>query len=107
MPANDVTIKAHFQPLEAINAQTLNTTLAAYPNPTTGIFQLRITNLALRNENIQIFDISGRLVQMSTMSNLSNPSNKTIETTINLSHLPNGIYYLHIGKEIIKIAKVR
>ena len=74
--------------------------LKIYPNPTTG--ELRIENGEFKIENVEIFDIYGRTL-------LSLPSLKSFETTLNISHLPTGLYFVKIttekGEMIKKIVK--
>ena len=70
-----------------------NYELQVYPNPANG--QLRIINYELREENIQIYDVVGRLLQ-STIVNLQS------EITIDISHLANGMYYLKVGNETVR-----
>jgi len=70
-----------------------------YPNPTTG--QLTINNLQLIINNIQIFDMVGRLVG-------SYPCGRpdySGTATINISHLPQGLYILRAGSQVVKIIK--
>jgi len=63
--------------------------LKIYPNPTTG--ELRITNYELRITSVEIFDVYGRTVG-------AYPCGRP-ETTINISHLPEGTYVLKIQTE--------
>jgi hypothetical protein len=69
-----------------------------YPNPTTG--ELRITDYELRIKNIEIFDVFGKKLLTSFMSSISH------ETTLNISHLHTGIYFVKItadsGHSVIK-----
>ena len=64
--------------------------IKVYPNPTTG--ELTITNYELRIDNIEIFDIYGRKI-------LSHTSLLSSETTVNISHLTTGIYFIKITTE--------
>jgi len=69
-----------------------------YPNPTTG--QLRVVSGGISDGgDIQIYDIVGKLVQQSPVSALSP------ETTIDISHLANGIYFLKVDNKMFKIVK--
>ena len=79
--------------------------IIVYPNPTTG--ELRITNIPrwrgqgveeLRITSIEIFDVYGRNV-------LSHKSPLSPETTINISHLQSGIYFVKISTEQGTIVK--
>jgi hypothetical protein len=59
--------------------------VSVYPNPTIG--KLRITDYGLRITGVRIFDISG--------VHLFN----TQQTTLDISHLPAGIYFVQITTE--------
>ena len=70
-------------------------TIFVYPNPTTG--ELKIKNEELGMGDIEIFDANGRLVGVY-------PCGRPV-TTINISHLVEGIYFLKINGETVKIIK--
>ena len=78
-----------------------NTMLRIFPNPTKS--ELRIESGDLKIENIQVFDLAGKLV-----SSFSVPS-QSQATVINISHLTNGIYFLKLktdkGELIKKVIK--
>jgi len=76
--------------------ETDNASLRVYPNPATG--QLIIENEQLIIRNVELFDMMGKLV-MSPMSH------KFQEMTINISHLPSGIYFVRVSTEAGKIVK--
>ena len=59
--------------------------ISIYPNPTSG--QLKIENGELRIEKVEIVDVTGKTILMSG------------ETTIDISHLPNGTYFVKIQTE--------
>jgi len=63
-----------------------------YPNPTTG--ELRIENGELRIESVDIFDIYGKKLYLSTR-----PLVHLSTATIDISHLPAGIYFVKIHTE--------
>jgi len=68
----------------------------AYPNPTRGEFWVsgfEVTSYELQVTSYEIFDVMGRKLLTSPLS-LTSP-----ETTLNLAHLPNGIYFLKITTE--------
>ena len=69
--------------------------LRIYPNPTTG--QLTIENGQLTIENVEIFSIVGQRVG-------AYPCGRP-ETTIDVSHLANGMYYLKIGDRTVRFVK--
>jgi len=73
--------------------------LKIYPNPTTG--QLTISGvetqcIASLPQTVEIYDNTGRLVGVEYFR----PDN-----TINISHLPNGIYFIHINGKQMKVIK--
>ena len=82
--------------------------LRVYPNPTRG--ELRImNNEQLTMNNVEIYDVLGRLVFISP-----NPSEggelapSPLErdgVRLNVSHLPAGIYFLRIGNKTAKFVK--
>jgi len=89
-----------FNVTEAYNsvAEFQEKMLSVYPNPVTG--QLRVVSGDISDGgDIQIYDIVGKLVQRSPMSALSP------ETTIDISHLANGMYYLRVGEKTVKFVK--
>ncbi|MDR1543830.1 MAG: T9SS type A sorting domain-containing protein [Prevotellaceae bacterium] len=72
--------------------------LIIYPNPVNS--ELKILNYELKeNEKIEIFDVSGRVV--GTMHAL--PLRETL--TINVSALPQGIYFIKIETKTAKFIK--
>jgi len=83
-----------------IDEVELSDLIFIYPNPTSEEF--KVSSLKLRIENIEIIDIYGQ--KLSSLFSRSSPL-----TSINISHLPAGIYFVRITteKEIItkKIVK--
>ncbi|MDR1543831.1 MAG: T9SS type A sorting domain-containing protein [Prevotellaceae bacterium] len=73
--------------------------IVIYPNPVTT--ELQITNYELKeNEKIEIFDVSGRGVVWAMRAL---PIRET--QTINVSALPQGIYFIKIGTKTAKFIK--
>jgi len=64
--------------------------IAIYPNPTNG--ELRITNGDLKIDNVEIFDVFGKM--QNTESRIMNN-----ELHLNLSNLATGIYFIRIQTE--------
>ncbi|MGH1339420.1 MAG: T9SS type A sorting domain-containing protein [Aureispira sp.] len=58
-------------------------TLTAYPNPTTDFVELSYTGEVIKS--VQVYDVTGSLV-----------SQQLNETTIDLSHLPKGMYMVKV-----------
>ena len=77
--------------------------ITVYPNPTTG--RLTITGvetqcIASLPQTIEIYDIYGRLVETQCIASL-----RTTGLTIDISHLANGVYFICINGERVKIVK--
>ncbi len=72
--------------------------LRIYPNPTMG--ELRIENVKGEINDIEIFDIMGRKVYLSTRSFVDSST-----ITIDVSYLPSGVYFLKIDGRTIKVIK--
>jgi hypothetical protein len=69
-----------------------------YPNPTTG--QLRIKGYELQISDIEIFDVFGRMLNAKYRM-----QNAKDEVVMDISHLPNGIYFLRVEGKTVKIVK--
>jgi len=69
--------------------------LKIYPNPTTG--KLKVESGELRVESIEIYDAFGKKVDKSR----ANAS----ETTMDISHLPSGVYFVKIFTEAGDVIK--
>jgi len=67
-----------------------------YPNPATNNLQLSINNFQLV-ETIQILDITGKIIKQAKI--------KSLESTIEIDDLDNGIYFIKIGTSIKKFIK--
>ena len=75
------------------------------PNPGSGIFLLQGTLTDLHHLKLCVYDLSGRPVLEETLKSV-----KMVEETIDLSHLPDGTYYLSLqmqggvvyGLELVK-----
>jgi len=61
-----------------------------FPNPTTG--ELQVTSYELQVTGVEIFDIYGR--NLSSHTSYLSP-----HTSINISHLENGIYFVRVTTE--------
>jgi hypothetical protein len=72
--------------------------ISIYPNPTTG--ELQITNYKLQITNVEVFDIYGQNLYSSSCPPVHS-------STINISHLPAGIYFVKITtKEGVTTKKI-
>jgi len=88
-------------PLSVIKLRENN--ISIYPNPTTD--ELQITNYELRIDDIEIFDVFGRMQKLNQI-----PEIEKSEIVINISHLNTGIYFVKIitetGVQTQKIIKL-
>ncbi len=64
--------------------------IKAFPNPAAEY--VTVTGLA-EGETIRLFDLQGKSVK------------QTVETTVSLTGLPAGVYFLQAGQEVVKIIK--
>ncbi len=67
-----------------------------YPNPSSGIFTI---SSSLVIKNIEVFDVTGKLVY------IQQNNNKQTITSLDLSQLNNGIYFIHAQTENCGISK--
>ncbi|OQC44536.1 MAG: hypothetical protein BWX59_01851 [Bacteroidetes bacterium ADurb.Bin028] len=71
--------------------ENTNAVLKVYPNPTTSILQLE----GLQTENIQIMDISGKVVLNANVSGKS----------IDVSSLKPGLYIIKANNQVARFIK--
>lgn len=78
----------------------INLKMSVYPNPTTNLLSLEITNYSLDNVRYDLFDANGRLIL----------SNKVVNavTSLRMDLYPNAIYLLNIteNSKTIKTFKI-
>ena len=77
--------------------------MKVYPNPTTG--ELTINSEQLTINNVEIFDISGRFLTPNPSPKWRGESDGLGEVVIDISHLPDGVYFLKIGNEMVRVVK--
>jgi hypothetical protein len=98
-PETEITLHATLTVgIDENEASKTSASVWVYPNPTTGKLQFMIADQARNNlqiENVEIFDVFGRKVSHLT----SHDSHLTID----LSHLPNGVYFYSISSKEQKI----
>lgn len=97
LSAGSVILTQGFQqpeiPASSIKSVSANNNITVFPNPSNGIFQVKLNQALLNNVaglNADVFDGSGKLVAQRTVA--------LDQTTgsMDLSHLPSGIYNLRI-----------
>lgn len=76
-----------------------NEGLNVYPNPNNGSFTIELVNG--QNKNIQVMDVTGRIVSTTVTSD--------DKAEINISNLANGVYYVKIQSnnksDVVKVVK--
>ncbi len=104
----DLTVneKQDTTPPASIFPEQLEQDIVIYPNPAIN-GQLTIDNLQLTaNRNplsIEIYDMNGKRVYSAQPNSASSIVNSTF--TINIAHLPNGIYILKLQNKTFKFTK--
>jgi hypothetical protein len=80
-------------------------TLKAYPNPTSNLINLKVTNAPMSNCKITVTDMLGRIVLESNAS--LGQSNHEIQ--LNLENLADGVYLIQLshskGKNVVQVVK--
>ena len=87
--------------VSGIFSETSNSnSFVVYPNPTTGVFVINNGACPIVNFiDVEIFDVAGRLA-------LCVPFTVNRETAeVDISHLQNGVYFVKIGGEMVKVVK--
>ena len=81
-----------------INEELLNSSVVAYPNPTSGVITLNITDNA-QETVVNIYNVAGSLVSTSTYNG------NVVNEKIDLSSYDNGIYMMIINSNNNVITK--
>jgi hypothetical protein len=75
-----------------------NASLSVYPNPAGSLLTVVHAGTA---DDLQMYDVTGRAVGI--FPNSGNPDNR--ETTLDISRLNPGVYFLRAGSETVKVIK--
>ena len=75
----------------SVNEIAASNTLSVYPNPASST--LRITS-GEKMQAVSVLDISGRVLVTQNVGSK--------QTTIDVSHLARGIYFIRVGKQLVK-----
>ena len=73
--------------------------LRAYPNPTTGKFSVFSYQLSEMGGAVEIYDVVGQVVGTYRIRP------ESTETTIDISHLAKGLYFLKVDGKVFKVVK--
>ena len=73
--------------------------LTIYPNPATANFHLKLSNNYRGNVQLQLFDLTGRLIQKQEFRK----TETQLQSSINVANLPTGMYLLRVqqGKKMV------
>ena len=74
--------------------------ISIYPNPSSGNFNLNISNVNTATVDVEITDVSGKVI----LSNAYNTNNGSINESINISNVDDGVYIVRVngGQSIVK-----
>jgi len=72
-----------------------------YPNPSSGEFTLKFNTTTTEKVQVEVFDITGRLVYQETQNN----SQTNFEKAIDLSHTQSGVYIVKVKQGNTSISK--
>ncbi len=71
--------------------------IKVYPNPAKDFLYIDLENENIEFDKINFYDISGKVVLSSSL--------RGTKQSIDISDLENGIYYVRVGKQIVKFIK--
>jgi len=81
------------------NYEPQTTNYEVYPNPTTGKLSVVSYQLSETGGEVKMYDVVGQVVFVSALSPQSP------ETTIDISGLASGLYFLKVNNKVIKVIK--
>ena len=70
--------------------------ISIYPNPSTGNFNLNISNVNAASVDVEITDVSGKVI----LSNAYNTNNGSVNESINISNVDDGVYIVRVNMEV-------
>jgi uncharacterized repeat protein (TIGR03803 family) len=73
--------------------------LKVYPNPSKGVFQIRVNNTLRGTASVSVVNAQGNIVHALTITLTKDPA------TISLEHLPAGLYNLVVHGDVIVLVK--
>jgi len=75
-------------------------TLTLFPNPANNVVNIQL-HLPPGPVLLQVFDAAGQRVRTTLLQSLGN----TLSTTVDISSLAKGLYYIHAGDEVLSFVK--
>ena len=76
--------------IKGVNSE-LNAVLSVYPNPSNGVFEVKLNSGGRVNGDINVIDATGRVVYSERIDIMNNYA-----TTVNLSQFPKGLYTVQV-----------
>lgn len=77
---------------ETTEINATQTKIVLYPNPTSGVFNLMVTDVKDKRIEYYLFDSNGKMINNAKIDSLEEDLNHQID----ISQLPNGIYFVRI-----------
>mgnify|MGYP000461291546 CR=1 FL=1 len=99
MPAEPVTLTAHFQDFTGI-IEAHERSLRVFPNPATNLLRIEFNNPYVHEVSIQLMNIQGQIVAHKIVAEQG-----MIKQRFDLSGLPPGIYMLIIRSDLWNTAR--
>ena len=78
--------------LTGVKYNKLNLGFSIYPNPTNGLFEIKLTSITNRTYQLKLYNVSGQLISEEEMNVRIGENSKTM----NLVGIEKGIYFLSI-----------
>ena len=84
--------------VDGVGVNTIdNPVMTVYPNPTTGVLYILMSDMRYQTSDIVIYDMLGRIQKIG--------KSEIGKSEINISHLPAGIYFMRVENQTVKIVK--
>ena len=87
-------------PLSADDNSNLLENISVYPNPSSGIFNVKLNSFINSEIEISVYDILGREISQNSFNNISN-----FNEEIDISNASPGIYLMTISSERVKVTR--
>jgi hypothetical protein len=82
------TIRINSQVYAGINELTFDNSYSVYPNPTSGVFTIELSNPGSENVSVEILNQLGQVVRREELGN------NAIKTSINIQGINSGVYFV-------------
>ena len=99
-PNLDVVCFASCEPCAVGIDENIVNNVSIYPNPSSGNFNLNISNVNTASVDVEITDVSGKVIT----SNVYNTVNGSVNESINISNVDDGVYIIRVngGQSIVE-----